>query len=244
LSESILGDNKTPLGFDLTKLLGIQKYEPPIPACLAGEMRGGFPGFIQKTDQERIQNLSAEFEDIQKAQWEITEKLDGASMTVYVNGDDEGVCSRNINLRETDGNTFWKTARKLELLEKLKALGRDLAVQGELVGEGIQGNPYKTKGQRFWLFDVYDIKESKYLAQSERIQIASALDVPHAPIISFCYSLLNPENPNGSMDALIKAADDESILTAGVKREGLVFKTLDGSRSFKVISNAWLLKEK
>ena len=45
------------LGMDVTDILSVKKYEPPIPTQLSGEMKGSFPSFIKKTDQERIQNL-------------------------------------------------------------------------------------------------------------------------------------------------------------------------------------------
>jgi len=40
-------------GQDVTELLGIQKYEPPVPAQLAGKIAGVFPSWLRKTDQER-----------------------------------------------------------------------------------------------------------------------------------------------------------------------------------------------
>ncbi|MGZ7204990.1 hypothetical protein ACXWOS_11120, partial [Streptococcus pyogenes] len=44
------------IGYDLTELLGVVKWDPPLPASLGGTARGNFPSFIYKTDQERIQN--------------------------------------------------------------------------------------------------------------------------------------------------------------------------------------------
>jgi hypothetical protein len=40
-------------GEDFTIEFGIQKWEAPVPACLAGQVRGNFPSFLVKTDQER-----------------------------------------------------------------------------------------------------------------------------------------------------------------------------------------------
>jgi RNA ligase (TIGR02306 family) len=121
--------NRFDAGDDVSELLNIQKWEAPIPAQLAGEVRGMFPGFIPKTDQERIQNLTAEFADWteRKLHWEVTEKLDGSSMTVYVFDDDEGVCSRNLNLRETEGNSLWTVARRNDLIGKIRSTGQNLA---------------------------------------------------------------------------------------------------------------------
>ncbi len=101
-------------GDDVTDILGITKYEPPIPAELAGKVKGGFPHFIPKTDEERVQNLSKEYDEWKlqsKHKFYVTEKLDGSSATYYIKDGVFGVCSRNLELLETEGNTFWKVAR-------------------------------------------------------------------------------------------------------------------------------------
>ena len=136
-------------GVDVTDLLGIVKYEPPIPAELSGKVKGNFPSFLRKTDEERVQNLTKEYEQyIQSDQkFYITEKLDGSSATFYFKDGVFGVCSRNLELLETAENTFWKVARELDLENKMKKFGINMSLQGELIGEGIQGNPYKIKGQ-------------------------------------------------------------------------------------------------
>ncbi len=100
-------------GVDFSEQLNIQKWEAPIPAQLQGTMKGNFPDFIPRTDQERCQNLHKEiFEEHKDDSYEVTLKLDGSSMTVYINDGEIGVCSRNIDLIETEGNTFWKVARE------------------------------------------------------------------------------------------------------------------------------------
>jgi hypothetical protein len=94
-----------------------------------------FPSRIPKTDQERIQNLSAELEEwkTKGLTWEITEKLDGSSMTVYVMDGDVGVCSRNLDLKHNMDNSLWHAAYRHELPAKLAGIGRNIAVQGELM---------------------------------------------------------------------------------------------------------------
>ena len=149
-----------PEGMDVTEMLGIVKYEPPIPAELAGKVKGGFPSFLQKTDEERVQNLVKEYMEYtldSKNQFYVTEKLDGSSATFYFHNGEFGVCSRNLELLETEGNTFWKVARELYLEEKLKAMGNNICLQGELIGEGIQGNPYKIKGHTVKFFNIFNI---------------------------------------------------------------------------------------
>jgi RNA ligase (TIGR02306 family) len=153
------------VGMDVTNLLGITKYEPPIPAELSGKVKGLFPSFLRKTDEERVQNLTKEYEEWKhqsKHQFYVTEKLDGSSATYYIKDGEFGVCSRNLELLETERNTFWNVARDLKLEEKLREFGRNLCIQGELIGEGIQGNPYKIKGHTVRFFNVFDIDSRTY----------------------------------------------------------------------------------
>ena len=220
-------------GEDVTEKLGIQLWEKPLPAQLKGEAKGYFPEFIQKTDQERIQNIT-----LTDSTWEITEKLDGSSMTVYLKDGVFGVCSRNIDLKETEDNAFWKTARQYNLEEKMRGFNDNFALQGELVGPGIQGNPYQLNELRFYVFDLYDIQFQVYLKPNLVVAVCHAMDIPHVPIYGF-----NVPTPPSREEAL-RIADGTSELNPKVAREGLVFKDMTTEQSFKVISNAWLLKEK
>lgn len=229
---------------DVSELLGIIKYEAPIPAQLAGEVKGMFPGWIQKTDQERIQNLKEELDYWLKEQhaWEVTEKLDGSSMTVYLRDGEFGVCSRNLELKPGETNSLWKVAVRNELELKLRRADRNLALQGELVGEGIQGNPYKIKGQEFFLFDIYDIDTSKYLTPAERKAFVEEHDIKHVPVLAFGAELWDTLGIN-SIDGILRFAEGKSVMgMIGCEREGLVFKSKAMQCSFKAISNKFLLK--
>jgi RNA ligase (TIGR02306 family) len=225
---------------DISERLGIQKWEAPIPAQLAGDVEGNFPTVIPKTDQERIQNLTEELKTWQGNSaftWEVTEKLDGSSMTVFVHGDREGVCSRNWALKETAGNTLWAVARREQLIEKVRQTGRNLALQGELIGEGIQGNAYNVKSQDFRLFDIYDIDRGEYLGPVERRVFAETHGIKHVPVIAT--EMVIEEWVTG----LLTMADSVSTLNPKTNREGLVFKcNTFGGPSFKAISNRWLIK--
>jgi RNA ligase (TIGR02306 family) len=238
---------------DLTEGLGIRKWEKPIPAQLAGQVKGNFPSFIPRTDQERIQNC---FRDMSKVLglFEITEKLDGSSMTVYAKYPEggsiaeTGVCSRNLDLKADDQNAFWRQAFKDDLINKLVTTGRSLALQGELIGEGIQGNPYRLKGTEFYLYDIYDIDNQVYLKSDERIRIAREIDIKHAPVLG-CMSMARREElgqirPAWTLESLLEYAESKSCLNPEVECEGIVFKHTEVDVSFKVISNKWLLKEK
>jgi RNA ligase (TIGR02306 family) len=239
-----------PVGHNLTNQLNIQKWEPPIPSQLQGTMRGNFPHFIPKTDQERCQNLRKDiFETHKDDVYEVTTKLDGSSMTVYVKDGEVGVCSRNIDLKETGGNTFWKTARQQNIIDTLLELssekGEEYAIQGELIGEGIQGNPEKLTGHKFFLFDIYSITAGRYLKVDERYSILDKLNmngasIEHVPVVEIMCSVAKKFS---TIDELLEFAEGPS-LNPQTKREGLVFKSWESDFSFKAISNSYLLKTK
>jgi len=197
------------------------------------------------------QNLSTEFSEWvgdvndreSQLSWEVTEKLDGSSMTVYVNQDDSGVCSRNLNLLESEGNTYWRIARSRGLIEKILSTGRNIALQGELIGEGIQGNPYKISGQDFYLFDIYDIDAGEYMLPRDRQQLAQDLDIQCVPVIAHSASLYDTLGIK-TVDAVLGFAEGASTLMNKTEREGVVFKCTTRQLSFKAISNRFLLREK
>jgi RNA ligase (TIGR02306 family) len=227
-------------GNDVSELLGITKYEAPIPAELAGEVKGMFPSVIPKTDQERIQNLSAELKEwlCSGLTWEVTEKLDGSSMTVYINDGEIGVCSRNLDLKRNPDNSLWRAAIKYGLEEKLVACGRNIAIQGELIGNGIQGNIYKERDQDFYVYDIYDIDAGRYFTPKERMGFVTQNMLTHCPVL-----MPYVEFDTETVESLLKFAEGETaMLGSNCQREGLVFKCHEKEVSFKAISNKFLMK--
>ena len=172
-------------GDNVTEPLGVLKYEKPVPANLRGQVAGGRPSEIRKTDEERIQNIKdSDFEQLLDRKVYKTLKRDGSSMTVFClreeqkqdlgNGDYDittswrsGLCSRNLELKENLDNTMWKCADELNLVSALYKFcsekGIALAVQGEIFGPGIQKNPHKVDKVQFEIFNIWNIDEQKYL---------------------------------------------------------------------------------
>ncbi len=248
-------------GTDVTEILGVVKYEPPIPAELSGKVKGSFPGFIRKTDEERIQNMTNEFDNMKSQKYYVTEKLDGSSATYYFRDGVFGVCSRNLELADPgefqpgtvlceDGverpkkeNTFWKIAREFSIAEKLGTQNQNYAIQGELIGEGIQGNPYRIKGHKVMIFNVFNIDEQEYLGLDEMRDFLDKINVDEkplelVPVISEDYQL--PE----TIDEILNQAEGKSVLNNQTEREGIVIRNRNKTVSFKAISNNFLLKEK
>jgi len=233
-------------GDEVTEILKVEKWEPPIPASLAGEVRGMFPGFIPQTDEERIQNLPHYFEDHLDTDFEVTEKIDGSSMTVFKTADDFGVCSRGLDLKSSDKNSFWVKAKELKLQELMQEFGRNIALQGELAGEGIQKNRLKIKGHRFFVFNIWDMDMKRYLTPDERKDVIKwfkeKTPIDHVPVIQESMKVFQEHD----MESLLEFADGNSEVNPKMRREGLVFKSrvVIGNQiiSFKSISNKYLLK--
>lgn len=235
---TVLSDTNDVFDANVTEILNIQKWEPEIPAQLAGEVRGAFPSQIPKTDQERCQNLVEELAEWGDLSFEVTEKLDGSSCTMFL--DQEGefhVCSRNLDLKPSDTNSFWRAAVKYDVETKLKtAVRKGFAIQGELVGP-VQGNPYQLKDVDFFVFDVYDVAIGNYLSSEERIRFCEQFGLKHVPVLtdSVVFKM--------DVDTLLMVAEGKSVLNPKAEREGLVFKCMTNPQiHFKAISNRFLLK--
>lgn len=225
------------VGNDVTELLGVLKWERPISPQLYGQAKGNFPSFLRKTDQERVQNIGRTLEGYINETFEVTIKLDGSSCTIFSNGEEDGVCSRNLELKRDENNAFWKIALEYDIHKKIRAYGKNLAVQGELIAPNIQGNYEKVTKPEFYVFDVFDIDKQEYMLPKERQEFCKLLDIPHVPIIDKAFTMVV------DVDKLLDMAEGNGM-NQGVKREGLVFKHNSSSFSFKAISNSYLLKEK
>ncbi len=230
------------LGEDLTELLGIEKYDPPIPAQLSGVMKGSFPSFIPKTDQERIQNIWNDIKDSNET-FEVTIKLDGTSCTYYLKDGVFGVCSRNMELVEDTNNTLWKLAREYKIEEFLRHNGKNIALQGKVIGERIQSNNEKLKGQHFYLFDIWDIDNQKYYSPIARWDfINNNTFYKYDDEIMNCVPCLGNIDLERfkTIDDILAYADGPSLNS--LIREGIVCKSFISDLTFKVISNQYLLK--
>lgn len=237
IPEGILNPKE---GDDLTEALDILKYEPPIPAQLAGKIKGNFPSFIPKTDEIRIQNFQAEvgFSPAGERVY-ITEKLDGTSFTCYYKDGEFGVCGRNWELTETADNSLWNMAKLLDLKQKLTNLGKNIALQGELIGNGINGNLYHLREHKLYFFTGYDIDKKQRMPFDMLEWILFKLDLQMVPVIDS-----NTVLPQGDIvDYMLLSAEGESKINPEVGSEGIVVRGLEKEFSFKAISNQYLMSK-
>ncbi len=231
------------IGQDVTERLGIVKYEPPIPAQLRGTVKGNFPTeLLSKTDEERIQNLQELLTKYKGVRVSMTEKLDGSSLTAIYHDGEFRVCSRNLELLETDDNAYWKTVRSEHIEDKLKAVGKNIAIQGEMIGFGIQGNKYALKSTECWVFNVVDVDSRRYYSNAEVVEFCKTYGFKCVPEVGE-FDLID------DIDAIVEMAKGNSVLNPKVNREGIVIRPVTPIRdpdfgwvSFKAINPNFLLK--
>lgn len=236
-------------GGDVTERMKIVQWIPNIPANLAGTVKGTFPSFIPKTDETRVQVLQGVLDRHKGNICYITEKIDGSSVTYFVKDGEFGVCSRNLELKETEDNLYWKMARLLNIEEKLKSLDANIAIQGELYGVGVQGNPLRIPENRVAFFNAFNIDKYEYYDFAEFFMIMERLRLDTVPILGSMHVL------EESIDELVQMSIGKSKINDKVWREGIVVRPIvekmdlemsnswgNGRVSFKVINPEYLLE--
>ena len=206
-----------------------------------------FPKWIVKTDETRIENAPFYLESTDK--WIKTEKLDGTSCTYAVEKGKRNkyefiVCSRNVRQadrnQETyhDSNIYWELADKYDIEKVLTDFATKnsydrVVLQGEGVGS-VQGNPYKFTENQLFVFNL--VVNGTRLGTAEMAEFCKQNGLTHVPIISTEYTL--PK----TMEEMKLEADGYSEINPKVKREGFVYRSVDGQQSFKNVSREYLLK--
>lgn len=250
ISEVLVHNKEVPnflnVGDDVTEYFGIKKYQKPLPLGIQGEVKGDFPSFLYKTDEIYYEKFVDEFDKLNNLILYIRKKLDGSSITCYFYNGEFGVCSRNnelkINEANKEKNVFVNTAIKEKIHEKLAAVGKNIAIQGELMGPKIQGNPLKLNEHTIFVFDIFDIDKREYLSCPAFSFLAKDLDFK-VPDLIFIGELFNGSE---DIDKKIKilydfARCDRNIEGIVVRGDNIRFDNPDYPRhlnriSFKVIN--------
>lgn len=226
-------------GADVTEHLGVTKYEAPLPAGSA-DVEGQFFDGVPKTDEERVQSADGHkrLASLRGRPYYITVKCDGASMTIAEHDSRAKVASRNYRLADLPDSAYWRAARANNgALLDLVVDQPWLAIQGELVGPGIQNNRLGFTEHRCLVFNIYDRKAGEYLTLAEMVELSEAWGFTLVPVLEIGYLF------NYDQDQLLALAEGKYNGTKN-EREGIVIRSNDrGPRvSFKAISNRFLLK--
>lgn len=245
---AILGETEIEVGADVTDRLEITKYEPPLPPSAAAEIKGGFPGWLPKTDEIRLQTVPELLERYAEGEFYLTEKLDGMSCSAWLDEDGLNIAGRNWNLKFVEGNAYWRAAAVVGLAEKLHRLrtdfGADLALQGEVVGPGIQKNLLALPEATFKCFGAFDRTTRTFLDFERFVRLTEAVEIPTVPILDRAFRLA------GTVAEMVTLATRKSVINPKNWAEGIVvrskteqYESATGGRlSFKVINPEFLLK--
>lgn len=214
----------------------------------------GFPTkfpFVHRSDEERVENIPFILKD--KEPWIKTQKIDGTSSTYILerigkNKFEEYVCSRNVRQltpsqknyhTDIEGNVYWMMADKYKIFDFLKSYLIEnnldyVCLQGETAGPSLQGNPHNFKEICFFGYNFIR-SDTGRMNSIEAAKICKDAGIPWVPIADEAYIL--PDD----METLKLDADGPCLVGEG-PREGWVYRSLDGQRSFKNVSREYLLK--
>jgi RNA ligase (TIGR02306 family) len=215
------------------------------------DKKSGWPAWVTKTDEERVQNMPWILND--KEPWIATEKIDGTSTTFtlkrgkWPTKEEFYICSRNVVFDKPDKKCFYETNVYTEMAEKyhiydimkklLETKFTDcewITIQGETYGPGIQKRDYHITEHNFMAFNFITSKDGRWGTEA-MTALLTPLEIPCVPIIETDFIL--PD----TVEELLTFATNKSVLDNDL-REGIVFRSKDGSKSFKAVSNEFLMK--
>jgi len=235
-------------GVDVSEALGVIHYEKPIPIHMKDMIAGSFPThLVPKTDEVRIQSAPGLLEEIKGLPIYITTKVDGTSATYILHDNKFYICSRNNIIKDTEenkDNLYVAMAYKYDIEAGLrhierKTLGRNLAIQGEIAGPGIQGNPMGLKEVQLFVFNIYDVGRRTYLGIDDLKFATEMMNLQTVPVVSVDIILVD----NITLDKLLEMSTG-TYNSTNKPREGIVIRPmvetysqeLKGRLSFKVIN--------
>lgn len=222
-----------PLGEPLDEVYKVRKYEKPVDPSIAGDVVGEFPtAILPKTDEPNFQIVPEMVSNLVGKYFYATEKADGSSGTAFVLDGKLRVCSRNYELKESPKTAGWILAKHYGLAEKLP---EGMAVQFEMLGNKIQGNPMGINGLDMRVFNLYSITDRQYRNFADLKEFCAKNGLPMVAVVE--------EGQLFQMsDAHALQAFARGTYPNGKPREGVVIRPMleqrvNGERlSFKVIN--------
>ena len=259
------------VGDDVTQELQIKKWEPPIPASLAGEV---FNAGTERCMSYDIENFKR-FPDVLHVGEQVvfTEKLHGTWCQLGVlpasyatmhadclSVSSKGLSSKGLAFKDNEANEknlYMRVAKHLDIFYRVRSAFAESATEpvfilGEIFGRGVQDMEYCASTDQddqigFRIFDIYVgvPRAGRYLNDAELDDACDRLDIPRVPILY--------RGPF-SRDVMKEYTDGRETVSGKAKhiREGIVMKPrferkchdLPGDRvQLKSISEAYLLRK-
>jgi len=272
---NLLPNAEYSIGDDVTDFIGIKKYEKyqdedseksekdviknPLlkyilrykifrKIILPRKKNRGFPNFISKTDETRIQNIPHILKN-KDVKYVVREKIDGQSGTFLAKRNKSWnpfsdykfeyiVCSRNVRLHSNSDKSYWKVSNKYNLENVLKELILKLnvdwvCIQGECIDSKVQGNKYNVSEADLFVFNL--ITPNGKINDVEAMNLLAPYNLKWCPLIDMEYTL--PD----TVSEILDYATGESKLY-NTLREGYVFRNYEENISFKAVSPQFLIK--
>ena len=170
------------VGEEISDRVGVVKYEKEIAVSIQGETKGNFPSFIPKTDEINFQAIPDLLSIISGKIFYATIKYDGTSSTFYHNKGELGCCSRNLEKKLDKPHVYSAIDQKYRITEQLRGLG-NYAVQGEIVGPGIQKNKLGLKEPEIRVFDIWDIDHRMYIDMDLVFRMCKEMSLPTVELV-------------------------------------------------------------
>ena len=259
-------------GDDVTDILGVTKYDPQAEEELRDAQNGrkswvvkflsrykwyrkyflqkskrGWPDWIKKTDEDRIQLFPRICEEEKDTAFEVTEKIDGQSATYFLKRNNTpnpfaqkfefGVCSRKLRRNKADTSSYWIVANKYNIQAILSSIIHNydwVVVQGEIIGTNIQGNKYGVGEYKFFAYNlIYPDRQLNYKEMKKTFENHTMGIVP---------LVYEDWNLPDTIDESVKASIGKSIIEPNIQREGIVVRNYEKGISFKIVNPEFLLK--
>ena len=237
------------VGYDVTELLGVKKWEIEERVTTGGTVAGTLPYDIPHTDETRVQAEPGLIQAFAGLEYYISTKMDGSSHSIGIDEDGFHVTGHNYEYKDDDSSSFYRLVKARNYKESMENYVKEhglktLTIQGELCAPGIQQNRLKLSKPEWY---VFTIRENGQRVGLERmLSICKALGMDHVPIEEIGVDL---PSKYPTVEALLERADGD--YPKGGKKEGIVVRPtepifcplISASLSMKVVSNKYLLKQ-
>jgi hypothetical protein len=223
---------------------------------LSRKQKFGFPYWVSKTEESKIQNIPQVLEQFKDKEVYITEKIDYQSVTftgkmvprfnsslgkLFPKKYQFVVCSRNLTTNDKN-SLYWKIAQKYNIEQILKE-NPTLTIQGEQGDTKVQGNKYGIKEPTMWVFNIIDHEKNYHFNWLEMLEFCKRYNLQYVPLLAEDNALNLVQQPlknlGSTVQELVEFSKGKSVVNSKVEREGIVVRCIENGKkllSFKVIN--------
>ena len=225
-------------------------WERDLPEEFQPESYRSYPTFIKKVEYPHAQDIADDlFARWYNTKFEVTPRLNGIEMTVFVKSGRFGICSDKYSIDESAKDAFWRLAYEMNLPRAMVDYRDYYAIHGTIVGDGIYNNTERIKGRKFYIHDIYDIETSEFMLPKDRYKVFCDLiedtdNLCHVDVYNKDIPLHEIGQEMKDFHEYCQTYKDGRSMYAFSKRKGMVFKSCDSQFGFKLKSNMFHFSNK